>query len=489
MSWAAHPVEQRARITELDVHGAAVRAGLGEVVEQLAGVVDHQVAVEVKVGARAQATPPPAAPIVRFGTKWPSITSTCRRSASGATRSTSAASTRSRRTRIDGAIFIWRRALPCGPTSGQLRRNDAHEHAVGAARPAGAGARARTVRPPRCAGRRLGDEAGEVARRPARRRRSSRRGSACTPSRRAGRRAHRGRGAAQELALERRRAVDRDSGSMRQRASGRRRSTPRPEHGASTSTRSNAPGATGSRRPSAATGVTTSPSPRRVDGLAHESEPTGVEVGGHHEPVVDPLRRARWPCPRARRRPRAPARPAADRARRPPPGCPGPGAWPGPRRPPAGRPDHRSRRRRARRARPRRARRARRCASSSSTSASDVVRRGFARSVTAAGSLPIASSGSSSARGTSVGELGDDPVRHTSTAPRRSSDSGQGGPGRRDRRSTAFTSPRARRRRRAHGLVHRGVRRDVVRAAGTCRVATPPARAARGGRAVDGNAG
>ncbi len=51
----AHPVEQRPRVAELDVDGARVRAGLGEVVEQVPGVVDHQVAVEVEVRARAQA--------------------------------------------------------------------------------------------------------------------------------------------------------------------------------------------------------------------------------------------------------------------------------------------------------------------------------------------------------------------------------------------------------------------------------------------------
>ena len=51
----AHPVEQRPRVAELDVHGARVGAGLGEVVEQVTRVVDHQVAVEVQVGARPQA--------------------------------------------------------------------------------------------------------------------------------------------------------------------------------------------------------------------------------------------------------------------------------------------------------------------------------------------------------------------------------------------------------------------------------------------------
>ena len=47
-------VEQRARVAELDVHDAAVGAGVGEVVEQHAGVVDHEVAVEEQVGVRAQ---------------------------------------------------------------------------------------------------------------------------------------------------------------------------------------------------------------------------------------------------------------------------------------------------------------------------------------------------------------------------------------------------------------------------------------------------
>src|SRR5262249_47436098 len=42
----AQPLEERSRITELDVHDAAVRARFGEVVEQHTGVVDHEVAVE-----------------------------------------------------------------------------------------------------------------------------------------------------------------------------------------------------------------------------------------------------------------------------------------------------------------------------------------------------------------------------------------------------------------------------------------------------------
>ena len=50
----AQVVEQRTGIAELDVHDAAVGAGVGEVGDQHAGVVDHQVAVEEQVGVCAQ---------------------------------------------------------------------------------------------------------------------------------------------------------------------------------------------------------------------------------------------------------------------------------------------------------------------------------------------------------------------------------------------------------------------------------------------------
>ena len=56
----AQLVEQRARVAELDVHDAAVGAGVGEVVEQHARVVDHEVAVEEEVGVLAQRRSPPA---------------------------------------------------------------------------------------------------------------------------------------------------------------------------------------------------------------------------------------------------------------------------------------------------------------------------------------------------------------------------------------------------------------------------------------------
>ena len=50
----AQLVEERPRVAELDVHDAAVGAGVGEVVEQHRRVVDHEVAVEEQLGALAQ---------------------------------------------------------------------------------------------------------------------------------------------------------------------------------------------------------------------------------------------------------------------------------------------------------------------------------------------------------------------------------------------------------------------------------------------------
>ena len=74
-------VEQRAGVADLDVHDAPIRTRLGEVGEQHRGVVDHEVAVEEEVGVlRSDFTT--GGPMVRLGTKWPSITSTCNRSAS-----------------------------------------------------------------------------------------------------------------------------------------------------------------------------------------------------------------------------------------------------------------------------------------------------------------------------------------------------------------------------------------------------------------------
>ena len=60
MPEVADLVEQRPRVAELDVDGAAVGTGVGEQRQQHLGVVDHQVAVEEQVGVRAQAPSRPA---------------------------------------------------------------------------------------------------------------------------------------------------------------------------------------------------------------------------------------------------------------------------------------------------------------------------------------------------------------------------------------------------------------------------------------------
>src|SRR4051812_8703274 len=65
-------------------------------------------------------------PMVRLGTKWPSITSTCRRSAWGATPSMASARAAKSADRMDGAMRAIAVNLPGPP-----QRNE--EHAVGAA--------------------------------------------------------------------------------------------------------------------------------------------------------------------------------------------------------------------------------------------------------------------------------------------------------------------------------------------------------------------
>ena len=92
-------------------------------------------------------------------------------------------------------------------------------------------------------------------------------------------------GRVEQLPLQRRRASRATSGSMRQRASARRRSDPRPEHGASTSTRSKLAGANGGRVPSAAT-TSTSSSPSRAAFWRDESGPGGPGVGRDHPGAV-----------------------------------------------------------------------------------------------------------------------------------------------------------------------------------------------------------
>jgi hypothetical protein len=52
----AQLVEERARVTQLDVDDAAISARVGELGEEHLGVVDHEVAVEEEVGVRPQRT-------------------------------------------------------------------------------------------------------------------------------------------------------------------------------------------------------------------------------------------------------------------------------------------------------------------------------------------------------------------------------------------------------------------------------------------------
>ena len=99
--------------------------------------------------------------------------------------------------------------------------------------------------------------------------------------------------------MQRRQLARRRAGSIRQRASGRRRSTPRPEQGASSRTRSKDAAGDGRRRPSAATGATERSPSRRV-ARVHQDR---AGPGGRRR---RPPRRGRPSSPRVR----SPSRPA-----------------------------------------------------------------------------------------------------------------------------------------------------------------------------------
>ena len=86
------------------------------------------------------------------------------------------------------------------------------------------------------------------------------------------------------------------SGWMRQRASGRRRNTPRPEHGASTSTRSNEPPErSGGRRASATTDASRSDPSAAGTFSATSRARTGRDVG--RRPPAHPSRQVRVALP------------------------------------------------------------------------------------------------------------------------------------------------------------------------------------------------
>ena len=80
---------RRDRLLDLDVERDRVAAGVDVLVQVAARLADHQVGVERQLGPRPEALDRSSAPNVRFGTKWPSMTSRWIRSApASATRRT-----------------------------------------------------------------------------------------------------------------------------------------------------------------------------------------------------------------------------------------------------------------------------------------------------------------------------------------------------------------------------------------------------------------
>src|SRR5260370_10858750 len=57
------------------VHGDPTRAGFRKRGDEFVGILNHQVAIEDGVGRAFRKEATTSGPIVRFGTKWPSITS------------------------------------------------------------------------------------------------------------------------------------------------------------------------------------------------------------------------------------------------------------------------------------------------------------------------------------------------------------------------------------------------------------------------------
>ncbi len=213
-------------------------------------------------------------PIVRLGTKCPSITSTCSQSASERTRSISAPRAAKSADRMEGAIrSIGVTLLPAparpGRTSRPCRRPGAAAARPGpgwtrADREAAAGpARPGPGQPVVNAGRLLvGEGADAVDQDPT------------WPYQRDG------RTSGGDAASRPRRSTS--PGCTRQRASGRRRNTPSPEQGASTRTRSKVPARQGGRVPSATT-VTTGVAARRATVAAVTAAAGLRDVGGHDQ--------------------------------------------------------------------------------------------------------------------------------------------------------------------------------------------------------------
>ena len=231
-----------------------VGAGLGEVVEQVARVVDHQVAVEVQVGVRAQALHHRRADReVRHEVAVHHVDV----QEVGLRPDAARPRRRARRSRRRGSTV---RSFPSRrPTAGRPaeRVSDEDEHAVGAG-DLREQQRAPPPRPPRRARRRLGDEVRAAPSRAhsstsivsARRERAHRVDEpAARPHQSAAALASSSRWSAGELGDRVRLDPPAGLGPAAQHARS-------PEHGASTSTRSKAPRSrAAARRPSAATGA------------------------------------------------------------------------------------------------------------------------------------------------------------------------------------------------------------------------------------------
>ena len=325
----------------------------------------------------------------------------------------------------------------------------------------------RPVRPPRRAGRRERDEARAARRRGPRvdaerlvaRERADRVHEPAAGPHRVPRPPRAARAAA-------RRGRRRRCGSTRQRASGRRRSTPRPLHGASSSTRSNAPSRTGGRAPSATTGAIASRRPSRSAARSTVRTRPGCRSAATTMPVAaHALGRGRRLAARRRREVEHAVAGLRVEQRDDRPGSPGPAA-------------SRARRDRGQRARGRRsaaraARRARARPRRTSTPAprsSAATRRasariGFTRSVTGGGSsssssVAIASS-APNASTSSARSSRDARCARRSTSRRRPRATATAGPSRASARSTPLTKPRARAVDEVDRLPDRGVGRDA----------------------------
>ena len=319
----AHPVEERPWVTELDVHRARVGAGLGEVVEQVARgcrssggsrgrgpcaaqalhdrrtdrEVGHEVAVHhVDVQQIGLRTDP-----VDFRGELGEVRREDRRC--DLPMPPNLLRRVVRRTATAERRYIPSVPAACGSRNAPLPHG--RHGAPAAARPRGRAAR--------CG--------------PTRRRRPSRRGSACTPSTPADRpdAPSRPRSGAARAGEPRARRPRRARCATALRAGGA--STPKPEHGASTRTRSNDSGRerqVAARRPHRVDRLRPSRVAARCTSSSRPGCTSTATTARRDRPSP---RQSRWPSRPARHRSRAPARRAGHRRRPRPPDSPGPAAW------------------------------------------------------------------------------------------------------------------------------------------------------------------